>query len=613
MAWVTLEPAEKFTSAPNEPDIDTLAYWAQRLEPVVREESSEEIIIVFGNRCGSEGDAIYTGTSAVLGIRDGEINVYGVLGRCENKLLVVDTSKPPKQRLAMKKDEIILDRTSTSLGESPPQTTTTRSSDKLDEGEKREREASRTRSREVSRTTSRERDSTPSRWKEAKPTKEAASTPVLYDPPRQPLHHLAPTSSTHSGSPSLTPSLTPGTFKKGKIHPHKLTIPETGSQSWRKSSETMTGSPVVAGRTPIRKKLKDIWEPQVTRPAPIALDSAVVLSAVERPRGSMFSPTDSAIGRATPDTRPRKPSRRSGEHRSSKVKEVPKLDTILAEEEAALNAEAPEDSPVAKRPDSSVFTNWLEKLPPVKDLATVSSTPPTDPRMPPVGAEAVSRDCPVCHACGQEILKGEESAVTRKSEKRRSSMAATEAHGLREVTVERESKDNSMPLRPEMLRTGRTDSGEQRLAGGNHDGIRGGALLQVEEKDGGVLQLQVFGTEEPRRGRTREREEGVRGTDVPSMSKALDGTARVGDGKDSHANNTVQPSRAPPAEVKSTNTRVERTAPHVNGAGTANDRMGRAEQEIQEALALRARVVPPPIKGMGKVVTVGIRPSSVAW
>lgn len=54
---------------------------------------------MFANRSGVEDEATYAGTSTVLGIKDGEVTVYGILGRGEEKLLLVDTDKPPLGRL----------------------------------------------------------------------------------------------------------------------------------------------------------------------------------------------------------------------------------------------------------------------------------------------------------------------------------------------------------------------------------------------------------------------------------------------------------------------------------------------------------------------------------
>ncbi|KAF7523625.1 hypothetical protein G7054_g11683 [Neopestalotiopsis clavispora] len=99
MAWLTHEDRSSFLLHPEEPDLDTLTYWVQRMEPLIRRENEEEVIVIFANRCGTEDDVLYAGTSAVLGIQDGEVTVYGLLGRGEEKLLVVDTSKPAMAKL----------------------------------------------------------------------------------------------------------------------------------------------------------------------------------------------------------------------------------------------------------------------------------------------------------------------------------------------------------------------------------------------------------------------------------------------------------------------------------------------------------------------------------
>ncbi|OBT99222.1 Carbon-nitrogen hydrolase [Pseudogymnoascus verrucosus] len=99
MAWVTREDARSYSRTPKEPDMETLAYWVARLEPLIRCEDDGEIIIVLANRTGVEGDAVYAGTSAVLGIQSGEVKLYGVLGRGERELLVVDTSNRPQAKL----------------------------------------------------------------------------------------------------------------------------------------------------------------------------------------------------------------------------------------------------------------------------------------------------------------------------------------------------------------------------------------------------------------------------------------------------------------------------------------------------------------------------------
>ncbi|KAI1458499.1 carbon-nitrogen hydrolase [Annulohypoxylon moriforme] len=99
MAWLTTEDFGVYSSKSSEPDLDTLTYWLTRLEPLIRAETEEEIIVIFANRTGVEDNAVYAGTSAVIGIQDGEVNVYGVLSRGAKELLVVDTDTAPYAKL----------------------------------------------------------------------------------------------------------------------------------------------------------------------------------------------------------------------------------------------------------------------------------------------------------------------------------------------------------------------------------------------------------------------------------------------------------------------------------------------------------------------------------
>jgi protein N-terminal amidase len=99
MAWLTRENARAYSRTPKEPDMETLSYWLTRMEPLIRAETEGEIIVVFANRCGMEEEAVYAGTSAVLGIQGGEVKVYGILGRGERELLIVDTNKRPQAKL----------------------------------------------------------------------------------------------------------------------------------------------------------------------------------------------------------------------------------------------------------------------------------------------------------------------------------------------------------------------------------------------------------------------------------------------------------------------------------------------------------------------------------
>ncbi|CAK7228405.1 hypothetical protein SEUCBS140593_006902 [Sporothrix eucalyptigena] len=123
MAWLTREGAHTFSQQPQEPDLQTLEYWVQRLEPVVRKDTDEEIIVVFCNRAGTEGDAVYAGTSSVIGIKNGDINLYGVLGRGVKELLVVDTRKAPFAKLLQASNSQKAD-VSKSDGQSSVQSTT---------------------------------------------------------------------------------------------------------------------------------------------------------------------------------------------------------------------------------------------------------------------------------------------------------------------------------------------------------------------------------------------------------------------------------------------------------------------------------------------------------
>ena len=99
MAWLTREDARSYSRSPKDPDMETLSYWLARIEPLIRAETDGEIIVVFANRTGIEEEAVYAGTSAVLGIQAGEVKVYGILGRGEKELLVVDTNKRPQAKL----------------------------------------------------------------------------------------------------------------------------------------------------------------------------------------------------------------------------------------------------------------------------------------------------------------------------------------------------------------------------------------------------------------------------------------------------------------------------------------------------------------------------------
>lgn len=105
MAWETSEDPREFSRMPDIADMDALTSWVLRMEPLIRGQTKGEIIVVFCNRVGSEAGATYAGTSAVIGILDGEVSLYGMLGRGEKKLLVVDTRDEPVGKLVYRPDE----------------------------------------------------------------------------------------------------------------------------------------------------------------------------------------------------------------------------------------------------------------------------------------------------------------------------------------------------------------------------------------------------------------------------------------------------------------------------------------------------------------------------
>ncbi|KAK4113816.1 carbon-nitrogen hydrolase [Canariomyces notabilis] len=122
MAWLTQEDRSTFTPFPEDPDFSTLTYWVRRLEPVIRAESGEEVIVVFCNRCGIEDEVTYAGTSTVIGIKDGEVSVYGLLGRGVRELLIVDTDKPPFAKLVDRPEQPVCSEDQ-SASTQPPQST----------------------------------------------------------------------------------------------------------------------------------------------------------------------------------------------------------------------------------------------------------------------------------------------------------------------------------------------------------------------------------------------------------------------------------------------------------------------------------------------------------
>ena len=119
MAWLTRLLPSELEIEPLQPDMETVAYWLERFYPFIEEAPREEIIVVFANRCGMEGNlngrkvevengvevgeegdrVCYAGSSCVMRFQGGEVRMFdrgegvAILGKSEEGLLVVDPSQ----------------------------------------------------------------------------------------------------------------------------------------------------------------------------------------------------------------------------------------------------------------------------------------------------------------------------------------------------------------------------------------------------------------------------------------------------------------------------------------------------------------------------------------
>ena len=106
---VTVKEEEK-----GQPDMLELSYWVERLRPVWEAETAgstsgagaaNKIIIVIANRTGIERGATYAGTSTVMsmgGDDDGKVRLWGVLGKGQERCLIVDTDEVSSSPLNLK-------------------------------------------------------------------------------------------------------------------------------------------------------------------------------------------------------------------------------------------------------------------------------------------------------------------------------------------------------------------------------------------------------------------------------------------------------------------------------------------------------------------------------
>lgn len=100
--------------------MESLSYWISRLQPIINLESERETIVVLANRTGREADATYVGSSCVLGIQAGEVKLYGILGRGDQELLVVDTESVPFAKLQFQNNSSVHGKDSQVSSESKP-------------------------------------------------------------------------------------------------------------------------------------------------------------------------------------------------------------------------------------------------------------------------------------------------------------------------------------------------------------------------------------------------------------------------------------------------------------------------------------------------------------
>ena len=97
MAWLTRLTPEELITQPPGPDQETLAYWLERFYPLIGASKDDAVCLIMANRSGIEGGVAYAGTSTVIRIERGRTQIYDILGKTDQRLLVVDTAEvgPP--------------------------------------------------------------------------------------------------------------------------------------------------------------------------------------------------------------------------------------------------------------------------------------------------------------------------------------------------------------------------------------------------------------------------------------------------------------------------------------------------------------------------------------
>ncbi|TKA46261.1 hypothetical protein B0A54_03068 [Friedmanniomyces endolithicus] len=130
MAWLTRLSEQELAVEPEKPDMETVAYWLERFYPLLHAGAGEEVVVVFANRCGTEGNQVrygsvqvesaheevepgdrvcYAGSSCAMRIQGGQVRMFekaghevAILGKGEEGVLVVDTEQPARYLLQQK-------------------------------------------------------------------------------------------------------------------------------------------------------------------------------------------------------------------------------------------------------------------------------------------------------------------------------------------------------------------------------------------------------------------------------------------------------------------------------------------------------------------------------
>ncbi|GAB7347856.1 hypothetical protein MBLNU459_g5387t1 [Dothideomycetes sp. NU459] len=119
MAWLTRLLPRELQDRALQPDLETLTYWIERFRPIMGSKREGGVVLVLANRCGNEPGTVvpgadqegtddgeqvvsYAGSSCVLRIQDGAVQLFDILGRAEETLLIADTDEPPRFALQAK-------------------------------------------------------------------------------------------------------------------------------------------------------------------------------------------------------------------------------------------------------------------------------------------------------------------------------------------------------------------------------------------------------------------------------------------------------------------------------------------------------------------------------